>query len=189
MNFRCNVCLVVLLVTPLRDVVLVGQDWQAANRATVRLKPSAFRDLSAEVRGYLERRGCEIPQSFSNKAPHNVIRGRFTGATQLDIAVLCSKAGISTVLVFRSGTTSSVAELAAHPDEIFLQVVDAGGVVGYSRALGVATPSHIRQHYANFGGAKPPPMDHGGLEDMFVEKGSIVWYWYRGQWLQLQGSD
>jgi hypothetical protein len=169
--------------------VLISQDWQAANAATVRLKPSAFPELPVTVRRYLERRGCEIPQAFSDKAPHNVVRGRFTSASQSDIAVLCSTGRVSTVLVFRGGNTSAVAELAQRPDEIFLQVVDAGGVVGYSRALGVASPSYIREHHAAYGGPTPPPMDHDGINDIFVEKASVVWYWYRGRWLQLQGAD
>jgi hypothetical protein len=167
----------------------VGQDWQAANTATVRLKPSAFPELPATVRRYLERRGCEIPQTFSNKAPHNVVRGRFTSATQMDIAVLCSKARVSTLLVFRGGRTSGVTELAEQPDEELLQVVDGGGRIGYSRALGVARPSYIREHHSAYGGPKPPPMDHDGINDIFVEKASVVWYWYRGRWLQLQGAD
>ena len=171
------------------DHVRAGQDWQAANAATIRLKPSAFPELPATVRRYLERRGCEVPQAVSDKAPHNVVRGRFTSSTQTDIAVLCSRARLSAVLLFRGGTTSSVAELAQRSDEAFLQVIDARGGVGYSRALGVATPSYIQQHYAFYGGPKPPPLDHDGINDIFVEKASIVWYWYRGRWLQLQGAD
>jgi len=165
------------------------QDWRAANAAVVRLKPSAFSNLPVIVRRYLEQQGCEIPQSFSGGTPHSVVRGRFTSATQTDIAVLCSKAQVSSVLVFRGGTTSAVAVLARHPDEGFLQVVDADGRVGYSRALSVASPSYIREHYAAYGGPKPPPLDHDGINDIFVQKGSVVWYWYRGQWLQLQGAD
>ena len=183
-NFLASV-----LVALSASAVSTPQDWRGANAATVRLKPSAFLDLPVIVRRYLERRGCEVPQSFSDRTPHNVIRGRFTSATQTDIAVLCSKAQVSSVLVFRGGTTSDVAVLAQQPDEGFLQVVDAGGVVGYSRALGIATPSYIREHYAAYGGPKPPPLDHDGINDIFVEKASVVWYWYRGRWLQLQGAD
>jgi hypothetical protein len=69
-------------------------------------------------------------------------------------------------------------------------VVDPGGrVVGYSRALGVAQPGIHREHYDAYGGPKPPPIDHDGIGDIFVEKASVVWYWYRGRWLQLQGAD
>jgi hypothetical protein len=184
-----KIVLVAALTALSIDHVLAGQDWQAADAATIRLNPSSFPELPMSVRRYLERRGCGIPQAFSSKAPHNVVRGRFTSSTQTDIAVLCSKARVSTVLVFRGGTTSAVAQLAQRSDETFLQVVDAGGVVGYSRALAVATPSYIREHYAAYGGPKPPPMDHDGINDMFLEKASVVWYWYHGRWLQLQGAD
>jgi len=53
------------------DGTLRGQDWHAANRATVRLKPSAFPELPVAVRRYLD--------------------GRFTSAGQIDIAVLCQR--------------------------------------------------------------------------------------------------
>ena len=186
---RLKIFFVSAIVALSTNGALRGEDWQAANAATVRLKPSAFPELPVIVRRFLERRGCEIPQAFSDKTPHNVVRGRFTSATQVDIAVLCSKARVSTVLVFRGGMTSMVAELARRPDEGFPQVADAGGVVGYSRALGVVTPSYIREHHAAYGGPKPPRLDHDGINDMFVGKASIVWYWYRGRWLQLQGAD
>jgi hypothetical protein len=169
--------------------VVAPQDWPAADKATVRLKPAAFPDLPDAVRRYLEQRGCEVPQAFSEKPPHNVVRGRFTSAARTDIAVLCSTNHSSSVLVFRGGTTSSVAVLAKHPDEDFLQVVDADGAVGYSRALGIASPDYIRKHHAAYGGRKPPPLNHDGIDDIFVEKGSVVWYWYGGRWLQLQGAD
>jgi hypothetical protein len=35
----------------------------------------------------------------------------------------------------------------------------------------------------------PPPLDHDGIDDGVVEKGSSVWYWYRGRWLELTGSN
>jgi hypothetical protein len=164
------------------------QDWEAANAATVRLRPSSFQDLPAVVRDYLERRRCTIAQSFYDKAPHNIVRGRFTSAARTDIAVLCSVDRVSTVLVFRGGGISEVSELARHPDEQFLQVVNPG-VIGYSRALGVADPDYIRQRHAAYGGPMPPPLDHDGINDVFVEKASVVWYWHEGKWLQLQSAD
>jgi hypothetical protein len=160
------------------------------NPAIVRLAPPAFSNLSRAIRRYLERRGCRIPQSFARKDPHNVIRGRFTRAGQVDTAVLCSNSTSSSILVFRGGTTSDVAELAPQPDSTFLQAIDARGNFGYSREVEVASASHIRQHHEEFGGAEPPDrIDHDGLEDIFVEKASIIWYWDAAQWLMLQGSD
>jgi hypothetical protein len=107
----------------------------------------------------------------------------------MDIAVLCSKEKASLILVFRGGSIGSVAELAEQSDADFLQVVAAGSVFGYSRALDVADEKYIQEHYDRYGGPKPPPLEHQGINDIFVGKGSVVWYWYGGRWLQLQGAE
>ncbi len=166
-----------------------AQDWERADAATVRLQPSALPDVPTAVRQELERRGCAIPQSFSTKTPHNFIRGHFTSSDQQDMAVLCSKTRVSSILVFRGGSAASVAELASRPDRAFLQVVAPGDVAGYSRALGVADPKYIRERHGRSGGPQPPPLDHDGIDDMFVGKASVVWYWYGGRWLRLRGAD
>ena len=164
-------------------------DWERADRETVRLKPSAFEGLSTSIADELERRGCAIPQCFSSKTAHNVIRGRFTTSAQKDVAVLCSKERISSILVFRGGSPASVLELAGQPDASFLQVVAADGAIGFSRKLDVATPKHMREHHDAHDGPQPPTLDHDGINDIFFEKGSVVWYWHSGQWLQLAGAD
>ena len=123
---------------------------------------------------------------YSNKTPHNVIRGRFFTPKQWDLAVLCSKERVSTILVFRGEKTKSVDELGAQPDATFSQ--DAGGAIGYSRAISVAEPDYIMQRNARYAGPKPK-FDHEGIEDVFVEKGSAVWYWSDGKWLPLHGTD
>jgi hypothetical protein len=33
----------------------------------------------------------------------------------------------------------------------------------------------------------PPPIDHDCIDDAFLEKASITWYWHDGDWVQLQG--
>jgi hypothetical protein len=165
----------------------IAQNWDQADSATVRLSPATFSGAPTQVLEELQRRGCTVPQSYSNRAPHNVVRGRFTSDTQTDIAVLCSKARVSSILVFRGGSITSVAELAKRPDADFLQVVASGGVVGYSRVLGVAAPKDILEQHQRYGGPNPPPLDHDGIDDIFVGKASVVWYWSGGQWLQLQG--
>jgi hypothetical protein len=165
-------------------------DWAAAERNIVRLKPSEFADLPPAVRTYLEKRTCTIPQSPEIDEPrNNVVRGRFTSAKQIDIAVLCSVKGVSTILVFRGGSASDVAELAPIADKEFLQTTDVDKI-GFSRALGVATPEAIRAYYKEFGGPTPPVrLDHEGIDDAFQGKASIVRYWFGGKWLALTGMD
>jgi hypothetical protein len=165
------------------------QDWDAADRRTTRLAPAAFVDLPAPVRTELEARGCTIPQPFAGNGSQNVVKGRFTSAKQMDWAVLCSRQGTSSILVFRGGAASTVAEIAAQADVNSLQTIDGSGTIGYSRTITVATSRFIQDQHKAYGGPKPPPLDHEGISDVFIEKGSIVWYWYRNAWLMLQGSN
>jgi hypothetical protein len=53
----------------------------------------------------------------------------------------------------------------------------------------LASPQHIRQRHRDGAGAEPPPPDHDGIEDTFIEKASVVWYWHAGRWSQLAGAD
>jgi hypothetical protein len=164
-----------------------AQDWEKADLATTRLPPSAFSEVPASIQKELVRRGCTIPQPF-HATHQNVIKGRFTSAKQIDWAVLCSIKGTSSILVFRNGSTAAVDVLAAEPDRGALQVINVG-VIGYSRMLGVADADFIRVHHQRYGGPKPPPLDHDGIDDIAVEKGSVVRYWSRGRWLELTGSN
>lgn len=174
-------------VAALGGAAVYGHD-QGPDAAIIRLAPGMFRELPSEIQQYLERRGCTIPQTWFDKRPHNVLRGRFTVATDTDIAVLCSTGQTSRILVFRSGRTAQIVELAARPDEGYVQRV-AGATVGFSRVLDVAPPAYIQEHHEAYGGPQPPPLDHDGINDIFVEKASVVWYWYNGRFLQLQGAN
>ena len=163
--------------------------WDAAQRAIVRLKPDAFKNLSPAVRTDLDRRQCTVPQPDGvDHGPHNVISGRFTSQTSTDTAVLCSNGGVSTILVYRNGTTKDVAMLAAMADKEFLQTGNSK-VIEFSRAIRVATPAQMRSYHEAFGAGKTPRLDHDGIDDAFVGKSSIVRYWSAGKWLQLQGAD
>jgi hypothetical protein len=166
-----------------------ASEWTRADAATVRLAPSRFGDLPAAVRRELERRGCSIPQTYTAKAgrPDNVIRGHFISPTTTDWAVLCSRQRRSTLLVFRGGGVGKIDELAPGDDVGRLQ--DTGeGRIGYSRAIGVASPDDIREHNRN--PTTPlPAILHEGIHDAFIEKGSVIWYWSDNRWLQLAGSD
>ena len=166
--------------------VVAGQDWARADLATKRLPPAAFFNVPVAVRNDLERRGCTVPQSFAATRAGNVVRGRFTSATGTDWAVLCSVERVSIILVFRNGTVPA-AELGRKPDSNFLQVIDGQGSVGYSRAIAVADARMIHTH--NRDNRDLPRLDHDGIDDIFIEKSSTIWYWYRGRWWELAGAD
>jgi hypothetical protein len=162
--------------------------WVQADLATVRLDPERFPSLPSRLRRELKRRGCTVPQTFTGGPPHGVLSGRFRSAKDVDWAVLCSRNRSSSILVFWGGSIDAVQELSPEPDAQYLQVIGPGAI-GFSRSIGVAAPSSIRRQHQRFGGPTPPPRDHDGIEDVFVEKGSVVLYWHEGRWLKLTGSD
>jgi hypothetical protein len=162
--------------------------FEQADKETVRLQPKVFENLPPAIVKELKRRNCTIPQVYAGQRQGNVITGHFTAAGQVDLAVLCSRDRVSSILVFRGSSPADVAELASVPDLHYLQTV-GDDKIGYSRALSVADAEYIRVHYEAYGSLKPPPLDHEGINDAFAEKGSHVWYWYDGQWMQLAGSD
>lgn len=161
---------------------------QTADLVRKRLPPSAFKQLPANIVRSLQRRGCTIPQYVPNfvpkgspeythyNKPHNVIKGAFAKPGQTDWAVLCSRHGISSILVFWHGSTNAVAEIAARPDDP-------------DRNIDVVGRAFIVEHYNAYGGPKPPPIDHNGINDGEDEKGSGVLYYYGGKWLELAGAD
>lgn len=136
----------------------------------------------------LQGRGCTIPQTPYTKKPHNVIRGDFAKPGQTDWAVLCSVKGVSTILVFWNGSERNPAEIAPMEDRNFLQGISTDEI-GYSRGISPVGKDFIMRHYEAYGGPKPPPIDHQGIDDAFIEKASVMWYFFGGKWLKLTGAD
>jgi hypothetical protein len=102
---------------------------------------------------------------------------------------LCSRNRASSILVFWGGSAGYVAEIAKGEDRNFLQVVGGNGEVGFSRSIIAVGSDHILKHYREYGGRRPPRIDHQGINDGFLGKGSHVLYYHRGRWLELQGAD
>ena len=165
-----------------------NNEWEKANREVVRLAPSTFKQLPRELIQELERRGCTVPQVWGSRQPSNVIRGEFLKKGQSDWAVLCSVNMKSSILVFAAGAPDNPMDIADGEDLNVLQGVGAGQI-GYSRQIVPVGEKYILDHYHAYGGPKPPPIDHLGINYVFVEKGSVVLYFYQGKWLQLTGAD
>jgi hypothetical protein len=73
-----------------------------AQRTVRRLPPSAFPNLPLAIQKQAEVRGCEIPQEAfeGGTKVNNVISGEFAQRGQKDWAILCSKGGTSSIVVF-----------------------------------------------------------------------------------------
>jgi hypothetical protein len=166
----------------------VSSPFAQENRARiVRLPPAAIRELPGNLARELQRRGCTIPQEQHSKKTNNVIRGEFAKRGQKDWAVLCSIKGISAILVFWNGSEKNPASIAPMEDRIFIQAFRKDQFA-FARGITPAGRDFIRLHHDAYGGPMPPPIDHQGINDAFIEKGSAVWYFYQGQWLKLSGS-
>lgn len=101
------------------------------------------------------------------------------------------------------GSVEKVNEIAARADENYLQSYgeeyDAQksafvSKYGFSREIMIVGKKQILQYNKNLkelcGEEKSlPPITHDGIDDIFVNKASIVHYYYKGQWLELAGSD
>jgi hypothetical protein len=161
---------------------------QAPPARIVRLPPAVFRELPINLIKELERRGCTIPQETYSKKRNNVIKGAFAKPGQTDWAVLCSVKGVSTILVFWNGSEKNPAALAPTEDRIYIQGVKKYQF-WYSRGIRAIGRDFIMRHHQAYGGPQPPPINHQGIDDALVEKTSVVWYFYEGQWLKLTGAD
>lgn len=162
--------------------------FDAAERRIVRLPPAAFPELPSTVVGELQRRGCTIPQEAYTKRPHNVIRGAFARPGQTDWAVLCSRNGASSILIFWNSSERNPGQVAGMEDRNFLQGL-GGDQIGFSRGISPVGRKYILDHYQAYGGPAPPPIDHQGINDAFIEKASVVHYFHDGKWFRLTGAD
>jgi hypothetical protein len=168
------------------------REWQArAGKATSkirRLPVDAFPELPPAVAGVLRVRNCRAPQPSAGGAPRNVIRGEFFAKGETGWAVLCSVNNSTALLAFRNDRDTNPDTVITSDDQNYLQGLD-GDNIGYSREITAAGRDFIMRHYRAYGGPEPPPIDHQGVDDAFLEKASITWYFHKGKWLRLQGAD
>jgi hypothetical protein len=157
-----------------------------------RLPPSVFINLPETIRRALDARGCTIPQPYDNDAFQNVVSGEFVEEDQKDWAVLCSRNGISSILVFWNGSAKKITVLDTYPDNEWFQSIGSGQD-GFSRLIMVASKEQILGYhdYAKEFRDVPdlPPLTHDGIDQFFVNKASTVRYYYKGHWLNLSGAD
>lgn len=164
---------------------------EAANKIR-RLGVDSFPRLPFGVARVLRSRGCTVPQpavdAGGSPRAANVIHGEFIERGRVGWAVLCSVNRVSTLLVFRSDLDTKPYELSSSEDRNHLQGL-GGEAIGYSRQISAVNGDFILRHYRAYGGEQPPPIDHHGIDDAFLGKASMTWYFYRGKWKQLQGAD
>jgi hypothetical protein len=189
-------------ILPQIDMKAIAREWQVQAQAqrnaqaraqeTVagirRLGVEAFPELPAAVAGVLRARHCRVPQPSPDGAPRNVIRGEFFAKGEAGWAVFCSANNSTTLLAFRNDRDTNPDTVATIGDRSYMQGPD-GKEPGYSHQIGAVGRDFIMRHYRAYGGPQPPPIDHHGIDDAFLEKASVTWYFHNGKWLRLQGAD
>jgi hypothetical protein len=181
MRYAFTAALFCFLTFPLRAQT-VGDPLPQRRSAIVRFPPTAFPELPKNVVTELNRRGCTIPQPYTDRRA-NVIRGVFATPGQTDWAVLCSVNGFSSILVFWNGSEQHPAVIAELPDEKFL-IRESGGS-GFARSIKAVETKTVAQHFRTDGSPERPRIAHDGvLDESFAGKPSIVHYHHSGKWLR-----
>jgi hypothetical protein len=165
-----------------------ADEWSEANKQIVRLKPAAFHELPSAIAEKLKALKCTVPQTYDTSKPHNVISGSFAEKNQKDWAVLCSRDGVSVILIFWGGTARCPSEIARSLEKNWLQGI-GNNKIGFSRAIGPASKKVILEYQRVYGGPTPPPTSHQGIDDYFVGKASMIHYCSNGKWVELTGAD
>ena len=187
----CCAILFLLSVAPAFTFSIQNQSedrWLKADMEVVRLSPRLFHELPRGVIDRLLALGCSIPQAKGISKRHNIIRGHFAQAKQTDWAVLCSRKRTSSILIFWDGQ-KSFSEIAKAADSDFLQTIDGDGTIGFSRVIFPATKRYILWHAREYHGPRPPPINHQGIDEGFLEKASTIHFYFRRTWRELQGAD
>lgn len=187
---RATLVITLMVVAAINTVSAQEQTDEGRSREShiIRLQPGAFAQLPTQIVRALQEQGCTVPQSFVDPQPHNVVQGELRRKGQMDWAVLCSRDGHSSILVFGNSSPTRITEISRLSDGIFVQGI-GGGKLGYSRRIGIVGKQFIIEHYRAYGGPEPPSIDHQGIDDAFLEKASVVHYYHGGRWLELTGAD
>jgi hypothetical protein len=149
---------------------------------------SSFPSLPAKLAGLLDRRGCLIPQTYEAHRPENVVHASLERAGSSDWAVLCSKEGTVSLLVFFSSAPAKLLVLATAPETERLQAHDLSGVLGFNWGIDPATPEQIRQAQS---GVRPRParVDHDALVDSVVEGRTVYHFYVKSAWSVLETPE
>jgi hypothetical protein len=168
--------------------VAAQEEWSVAERQIRRLAPVSFTKVPPKIIETLESRRCLIPQSPQDTAPHSVVKGSFVRTGQIDWAALCSRARASTIVIVWGGPSDCPDEMEVRQDQSYL-VKGSDGVIRFQRLVETIAARKIKALFDRYGGEPPPPLNHDGINDRFLDKGSVIRYCYDGKWQELTGEQ
>lgn len=104
-----------------------------------RVDPATAERLPAWLKNALAKRHCLIPQVHSDDNLTNIARGLLVDSTTESYALLCSRAGSSSVLVVTRDPALAPPPILLRPDTSFL------AAIGFTRFLHVLKPSEVQK--------------------------------------------
>jgi hypothetical protein len=152
------------------------------------LPVSSFPDLPAGIQDLLNRRGCQIPQTYQAHRPENVVQASLERRGSSDWAVLCSAQGNVSLLVFFASNAAQPMVLATAPETRRLQAHDPTGVLGFNWGIDPASPQRVREAQTAML-HRPPRIDHDALADSIVDHRIIYHFYSRSAWTTLEIQD
>jgi hypothetical protein len=152
------------------------------------LPVASFPQIPMVIQSVLSDRNCLIPQTYEAHRPENVIQGSFERAGSSDWAVLCSRHGTVSLLVFFGSDPEHPFTLATAPETEKLQVHDPTGVLGFNWGIDPASPEQVREAQAGMY-PRPPKVSHFAVADSIVEHSTEYHYYSNGAWTLLPTPD
>ena len=143
-----------------------------------RLPISSFPELPVPIRDALDHRRCVVPQTYDARRPDNVISGSFLGEGTTAWAILCSNASTTTLLVFAADSPTPT-ELGSHSDVDVLTQHTGSKTLGYSWAIGAATPVEV----SRVSKVEADQIDHEGIKDEIIDQSSVLHFHSKGKWM------
>jgi hypothetical protein len=161
-----------------------------------RLPPDSFPGLPKTVRAALDRRHCQIPQAAGS--PTNAISGAFTAKGTVEWAVLCSVHDTSQMLVISAGTGAVVDSTERTADSAWIQSY-VGSTWVFSESIDIvpmsvlntppSTPTEDVEPGVDYAAFLPFPIDHDGINVVFLDKAGSTLYSSHGKWYRVSTSD
>jgi hypothetical protein len=145
------------------------------------LPVSSFPQLPAAVQDQLNRRGCQIPQTFQAYRPENVVQAGMQHSGSSDWAVLCSADGTVSLLVFFAGNPAQSFTLASAPETERLQASHSGEALGFDWGIDAATPGQVHDAQAGLE-PRPPLLDHDALADSILNRSTVYHFYAHSAW-------
>jgi len=161
------------------------EDFMGAATRVKRLPPSAFPDLPAPAREWLEKEGYKIPQSWHTEESHNAFWGDFFKAGTKDWAVLASRNLESRIIVFIRGVEPDTVPNTLEKDIDYLRRY--GEYIEYGRIIEMIDSSYITEYYAKMENAIP--ITHQGIYVVGKNGSPFALYSYEQTWHMLPLHD